>query len=139
MQIEREQRRILYGLKRLFGRRVTLTKKLTPTVAAKTGLQSFTSETPFVIRRAILGPAEWNRSFAYDLAYIAAQRNFTYGGFFDRAEMAVIVDARDVAAFGEIKTDDTFVWASETYKVSNVREGVAFIMFTVTRLSKTGA
>jgi hypothetical protein len=137
MKLAREQRKILYGLKRLFGVAITIAPKSTPSVNYQTGVQTLSSETSTTIRKAILGPAEWVETFAYDLTYIAAQRNFTYGGFFDQREMTIIIDLRDLSDYGDVEDDDVVTYDGDTYRVSDRRKGAAFVMFKVTRLANT--
>jgi len=36
------------------------------------------------------------RSFEYDLTYIAANKNFTYGGFYDDSSRLIILDYKDL-------------------------------------------
>lgn len=48
------------------------------------------------IRRAILLPTRLHRDFVYDLSFVAANKNFTYGGLFDTSERRLIVDVEDL-------------------------------------------
>lgn len=48
------------------------------------------NETKTVIKRALIMPEHVGRKFSYDLSYIAANKNFVLGGFFDKGEVAVI-------------------------------------------------
>lgn len=47
-------------------------------------------ETTTNIKKAVLMPETLARKFSYDLSYIAANKNFVYGGFYDRGEGALI-------------------------------------------------
>lgn len=47
-------------------------------------------ETKTVIKRALIMPEHVGRKFSYDLSFIAANKNFVLGGFFDKGEVAVI-------------------------------------------------
>ena len=42
------------------------------------------------IKKAVLMPETLARKFSYDLSYIAANKNFVYGGFYDRGDGALI-------------------------------------------------
>lgn len=47
-------------------------------------------ETRVKIKKAVLMPETLARRFSYDLSYIAANKNFVYGGFYDRGDGALI-------------------------------------------------
>ncbi|MEK0345835.1 MAG: hypothetical protein QQN65_03250 [Nitrosopumilus sp.] len=47
-------------------------------------------ETKVKIKKAVLMPETLARKFSYDLSYIAANKNFVYGGFYDRGDGALI-------------------------------------------------
>lgn len=49
--------------------------------------------------KALLLPVTLKRDFAYDLAFIAANNNFTYGGLYEREEIDVIFDSSRLTAF----------------------------------------
>jgi len=91
----RQIKQIVYRLKRNYGVNIVYTRITSSTPNVETGkivnvLQEIT------IRRAIIGPARDLRDFAYDLAFIAANKNFTYGGFFDAGTRIMIVDSKDL-------------------------------------------
>jgi hypothetical protein len=50
----------------------------------------------YKVKRAVVMPYDQIREFVYDLAFIAANRNFTSGGLFDESKRTVIIDARDL-------------------------------------------
>ena len=52
--------------------------------------------TDYLIKRMISLPIKRDRTFEYDLAYIAVGKNFTYGGYYDRNRREFILDARDM-------------------------------------------
>lgn len=95
----RQLKNILYNLKRAYGLQVTFVKP-TQTVNRQTGVVTRTYTTK-VIKRVIMLPSRTARDFAYDLSYIAANKNFTYGGHYDTAERRMIIDRKDMpASFG---------------------------------------
>lgn len=93
----RQVRRTIYALKRAFGKPVTICRTQNDTLNVSTGLQG-ADLVKCNIRRAVPLPANALRSFAYDLSFIAANRNFTYGGFYDHKVQLILVDWRDVAS-----------------------------------------
>lgn len=59
------------------------------------------------VRNVILLPFALTRNFSYDLSYIAANKNFTYGGFYDTDTSTIICDKRDLKCM--IIDPDTWV------------------------------
>ena len=86
---------ILYKLKRQYGLRVTYFQFTSQTNNIETGDISRTY-TQFIIKRAPVLPDNLDRSFVYDLTYIAANNNFVGGALFDRHLRKVIIDAKDL-------------------------------------------
>ena len=93
----RQIKRILYRLKRQFGQEIVYSRNTTNTVNYRTGAIT-RAGTDVTIKRAIVLPARMIRSFEYDLTYIAANKNFTYGGFYDDSSRLIIVDRKDLKA-----------------------------------------
>ena len=112
---------LLYKLKRLFGKKVTLREPLTNTNNVQTGVITRTY-TLHVIQRAILFPTAETRTFSYDLSYIAANKNFTYGGFYEKNDRLMIVMKRRLPTGVSINTDwDILVGtANDEYEIKDV-------------------
>lgn len=91
----RQLRRTIYILKRQVGQPMTICRSTGNTLDIETGIQS-NSLVTYDIRRVILLPMSSLRSFAYDLSFIAANKNFTYGGMFDINSRIAIFSRRDV-------------------------------------------
>lgn len=91
----RKTRVIIYKLKRQYGQKAAFYVPTQNDHNILTGKITRTYDKT-VIKRAILLPATLDRSFVYDLAYIASNKNFTGGGFFDRNNRMIILDARDL-------------------------------------------
>lgn len=91
----RQIRNILYRLKREFGVPLVLH---TISSYAEPNLETGTTDiqtTSINIRRAIKLNVKLQRTFVYDLSFIAANKNFTTGGLFDKYDNVIIVDAHD--------------------------------------------
>lgn len=91
----RKNRVFIYKLKRQFGQRIRF---YVPTISTRnviTGVQTRQYDET-VVKRGIVLPSTLDRSFIYDLAYIAASKNFTGGAYFDRNNRMIIIDARDL-------------------------------------------
>ena len=108
--------RILYRLKRRYGSLVDIVYVTSNTVDRATGVET-TTKSGVRVQRMIVLPSVIHREFSYDLAYIAAAKNFTYGGFFDTSERQFIVDTKDLPIDFEIKVDDYFVYDRVRYDV----------------------
>ena len=91
----RENKNILYQLKRQFGVSVTWKYPLTNDYDVTTGAVSRTYQT-IKVRKTIVLPTRYTRDFVYDLAYIASNKNFTEGGYFDKTIRNFIVLKKDL-------------------------------------------
>jgi len=95
MGIYRQHRVTIYQLKRLWGKAIRYYAPTSNTHDILTGAISRTYELTN-IHKAIVCPSTIDRSFVYDLAFIAAAKNFTGGAYFDRSTRNVILDASDL-------------------------------------------
>ena len=96
---------IVYKLKRQYGRSVTVVRLTSVTPNVETGKMVIVKQ-EIEIRRGIVGPAKMLRDFVYDLSFIAANKNFTYGGYFDASDRALILDSKDLPSGFEPNLDD---------------------------------
>ena len=60
------------------------------------------------IRKALVFPFRIQRDFVYDLSFIAANKNFVGGGFFDVKESSIVILRKDLPT-GHTLTLDDFV------------------------------
>lgn len=88
-------RQTIYALKRIYPQRIELCRTSQNSTNYASGAIS-SSLTKVVIRKAILMPAKITRDFSYDLSFIAANKNFTYGAFYDKRVRMVLIDRRDL-------------------------------------------
>jgi hypothetical protein len=95
MGIYRQHRVTIYQLKRLWGKVVRYYTPTSNTHDVLTGAISRTYDLT-IIRKAIVCPSVLDRSFVYDLAFIASSKNFTGGAYFDRNLRGIILDASDL-------------------------------------------
>lgn len=113
----REMRRTLYSLKRERGEKVQIHQIVVNDGNLKTG--SITkSYLTHRIKKAIVLPVDSTRNFVYDLAFIAANKNFTGGGFFDKSTTMVIIDDKELPRGIKIVNNDYCSISGVTYKVS---------------------
>jgi len=93
----REIRKIIYQLKRQYGQSIDYfyPSEIQVPLNLETGYSPVTYNT-FKVRKAIkLVSKDW-LTFKYALSFIAANKNFTYGGYFDTTELILILDAKDL-------------------------------------------
>ncbi len=114
----RHIRRVLYSLKNEYGFAVTFYNISTETVDYKTGARENVTE-HLNVRKAVVLPRKLTQKFEFDLAYIAAGKNMTYGGLYNTGTRKIIVDRRDVGDF-EIKVDGYFTWQGNRYQIAEV-------------------
>lgn len=118
MNINRFIRNTIYALKRDYGSKATLYVEST-SVNISTGVKTKT-QTPYVIKKAIVLPTDWHRKFAYDLSFVAANKNFTYGGFFDVATKTILVDVKDLPTGFVIELKHKFIVGTDRFSLSSV-------------------
>jgi len=115
----RQIRQILYRLKRNFGTEIVLVKTGAETLNLETGAIT-PDETDFTIKRAIMLPQKTIRDFAYDLSYIAVNKNFTEGAFFEASDRFVIVDRAEYKDIDLITLNDMVEFRSQRYNIKSV-------------------
>jgi len=117
----RELKKLLYRLKRIWGQPISVRRPLTNTHNVETGAISRTYTT-YSIDRAIIMPISEARKFKYSLSYVAGNKNFTYGGFYDQQSRFLILDKADVDIIPnaddniQISGDIYIVVTTETYE-----------------------
>ena len=114
----RQISQIIYRLKRNYGLPAVL-RVHSNVINIETGAISDTP-TDYSIARMVLLPQKSRRDFAYDLSYIAANKNFTYGGLFDASQRTVIIDAKDLPAGVRPTQDMTIVFNNRPWEIAKV-------------------
>lgn len=117
---------IIYKLKRQFGLTATLREPLTSAIDVTTGEMNLTF-TDTVITRIIRLPRRNISDFVYDLAFIAANKNFTYGAEFDTNDRWFILDIKDLPMeyrypnpVKEVTTEYYIIVDSRRYKIYEI-------------------
>jgi predicted secreted protein len=90
---------ILYRLKREYGLPIVVRKQTQNDNDIQTGKITSAYDV-YKIKRAICLPADLMRTFIYDLTYVAANKNFAYGGHFDKLTKVFIIDKKDIKVDG---------------------------------------
>lgn len=117
----RQLRRAIYALKRQYGQPIVLRRTTGDSTNASTGIQSDTVVEASV-RYAVVLPAKMVRAFSYDLSFIAANKNFTYGGLYDHQQRIVLVSKRDVPSDFPIDINMSIVFKNLLYKVKDYQD-----------------
>ena len=115
----RQIKLIVYGLKRKYGVTVKVVRLSNLQDNIQTGKMSQDKQ-EITIRRAIVGPALELRQFVYDLSFIAANKNFTYGGFFDADTRMLIVDSKDLPKGFEPTMNDYVIYQNRPHQFKEV-------------------
>ena len=93
--ILRQNKVILYRLKRSFGLEVEFYNPTSSDYDITTGAMTRVFEN-FTVKKAIVLPNQIQTKFSYDLAFIATNKNFTYGGYYDTSIRNMIVSKSDL-------------------------------------------
>jgi hypothetical protein len=112
-------RESLYELKREYGGPIDLYKLNTVTNNITTGIKSIT-KTKYHIRRAVIIPQSYIKHKVYSLSFIAANKNFTYGGLFNRNLKIFLIDKRDINV--DIEQEDYILHKQKRYNVKDIDE-----------------
>ena len=112
----RQTRIIIYRLKRQYGLKLVYYRPETETHNVETG-EIHRVWRSFVIQRAVVLPSTLDRSFVYDLTFIAANNNFVEGGYFDRNKRNVILDVKDVPKEITPNSNDHVEFGKERYEI----------------------
>lgn len=85
-----DTRLILYSLQRKWGTRADYYKVTIGTPNLDTGSKGIT-RIKYPLRALITTTAKFIRKFEYDIGYLAANKNFTYGGFFEPGDRLALI------------------------------------------------
>lgn len=95
MLTKRLFRQMIKIFKRQYGVPITFIRQIGSENDRETGARTpeYSSKK---IAKALVLPYEVQRTFIYDLSYIANNKDFTRGGFFDKTKITVIVEGKDL-------------------------------------------
>lgn len=74
------------------------------------------------IKRAVEVPVGSGRKFAYDIAFLAANKNFTYGGNFDVYEKEILIRSKYVPRTYVPKFDNFIKFRDKLYRITKIDE-----------------
>lgn len=127
----RQIKLILYRLKKDYGQPVSIMTRTALTQNVQTGLITQT-ERVIKIRRAIVVDAKQSRDFVYDLSFIAANKNFTYGGEFDTSKRQIILDGHDLPKDYKPSINDRCVFDGVRYQFATMEPTVYNLGYILT-------
>lgn len=113
----RQIRKIVYKLKRQFGLEMFIGYRDSADVYnLRTG--KVTRNLEYIkIKRGIVLPQRSFKDFEYDLSFIAANKNFTYGGLFEPGTRNIIIDVKDLPDDFVITTEMYVVFEGRRYEI----------------------
>jgi hypothetical protein len=115
----RQIKKVIYRLKRQYGVEVIIKTPTSRSTDYDTGVMTSTY-TEYTIKRAVLLPTEILRKFVYDLSFIAANKNFTYGGMFDLSTKVMLIDEKDLADGYTPTIKDSAIIRNRKYNFSKI-------------------
>jgi len=118
----RQVRVVIYRLKRQYGLPMTIKYMDTEDIYNLRTGEVARDLVEITIKRGILLPERQSVDYMYDLSFIAANKNFTYGGFFEPGERAVIVDVKDLPTAFKITTEMYVVFQSRRFEIKEAHK-----------------
>lgn len=115
-------RQTIYKLKRLYGGTVFVYKQGNKTVDTRTGEITWTGRQSYCIPRAIILPVKIDRQQTQTISMISADKQFVYGGTYDRGARWFYIDPRDLPRGYEIKMDDWIVYDNKKYEIKQAKD-----------------
>lgn len=112
---------VLLKLKQEFGEPLSILVTADETTDFETGAIT-TVNTEHKVKRAIEVPEGSGRKFAYDIAFLAANKNFTYGGNYDINSKVVLVHSRDLPKTYTPSLDNVINFRSKPYRITKIDE-----------------
>ncbi len=121
-------RRHLYDLERRMRGRVTFYRD-SEVLNTKTGKKTTTKQTWQNVTVIVL-PTDLKTKFVFDLSYIAANKNFTYGGNFDTSKKRLILRTKSAGTYVP-QNQDYFIFDGKRWDLTEVQTyeyGVGFLL-----------
>jgi hypothetical protein len=111
----------VYALKRQLGQQLVLVSTSGDAVNLLTGLKS-NVQTSVTINYAVNLPSNMVRGANYDLSYIIANRQFTYGAYHDTRTRKVLIDRRDIPSTFPVDLNMHVVFQNKRWEIKNLEE-----------------
>lgn len=120
--------RLLYSLKRQWGKEFDYVQILSSDLDDRTGSREIRRDVFHI--KAVLLPQATVRKFIQDIGYLAADKNFTYGGLSDFNRLTLLIDINDLPQGFDINLNGYVNYAHKRFervKFDNLFE-VAFLL-----------
>lgn len=117
----REMLKSLYVLERKWGVPADLYIMDSVSPNYETGKQTV-NRTKYHIPRLITHSVEFVHKFEYDLSFLAANKNFTYGGFYAPGDRYAIICAKFVPTEVNIQLKDYVVLSGDRYNLQRLQK-----------------
>lgn len=118
----REIRQVLYRLKRRYGGLLEYYTIVPGTPNLLTGSKGTETKTVYALRRCVSLEYTLSQRFEYDLSFLAANKNFTYGGIFEVGDRVAVLDSSDFPIGFTPQTDDRCVVQGKSYLLHGYTE-----------------
>jgi hypothetical protein len=114
----------VYRLKHEIGEPVKWVRRLSVSLDIESGLEREEKEEHY-IHRAVVFPSQFIQDAKYSITYLASNKNFVYGGFFGRANLAIVIDLRDFPFkdFSNMLEDKVILQDDTMYEVKSIDYG----------------
>ncbi len=116
-------RQILYRLKRGWGLPLAIQYQTSTVADITTGVITQSIERVDV-KRAVVLPSTIHKEFKYDIGYLKANSNFTYGGLLTTGTRQVLIDRSDLPKGYIIEPSDnyTIIFDGKRYNIKTVED-----------------
>ena len=121
MNVQRQVSVILYRLKRNYPAAVTLRKATANHFDLETGRVTRPQEIVDIHRATVL-PERRIPDYIYDLSFIAANKNFTYGGNFSSSTRLVLIDKKDIPKHFELALGDEVIFKNKIHALKVITD-----------------
>lgn len=111
----------VYKLKRLYGREIFLYKQGNKVTDIRTGSITWTGRSSISVKRAIILPVKIDRIQTQSISMISSDKQFVYGGMYDKGARWFYVDPKDLPTDYVIERDDWIVYLGKKYELKELK------------------
>ena len=112
----------IYKLKRLYGGSIYVYKQGNPSTDIETGVKTWPGRQVNLISRAIILPVKLERTQTQTISMISADKQFVYGGSYDRGARWFYIDPRDLPVGYQIAQDDWIIYQGKKYEIKQAKD-----------------
>lgn len=119
---DRRNRLAIYKLKRLFGGTIFLYRQGDPTTDLRAGTKTWPNRDVIRVEYAIILPVKITREQTQTISMISSDKQFVYGGYYDRHARRFFIDPRDLPSGYVIEQDDHIVYDGKQYEIKEIQD-----------------